>query len=58
MFPQPKFTVGQAVRSPSFVDCFGKTQAEVTGLTVAQTRLIEPTCDTLAPYGAATVTET
>lgn len=41
---QAKFHIGQTVTAKEFTDCFGKVQTAVSGLTVAEIRLIEPGC--------------
>ncbi len=45
-----QFRIGDVVRYPAFVNCFGVDVAQVDDLTVTDVRLIVPTCGTLAPY--------
>ena len=47
----PRFTIGQVVRMPAFVDCFGKAIPERADLRVTRVELIEHgRGDTLRSY--------
>ncbi len=45
---EPQFKIGQKVNAKKFVDCFGKVQEQVNGLTVYSIALIES--KSMQPY--------